>query len=1025
MQNWYHKLVMSNIVFICAFVITAVFDAAVGVMALRVKEKEGRYLAFGLFSGALVALAYLLSVVVTDRLLMSLCSSLYFIGVDLSLIFFSGFVVCYTRFEEYRICGILKRVALGYFCFDALLILANPFDGELAIGYVATGFLQKAYCYDMHLIGSLHLAYCYVMVAFCAILFIVKTVRVPRVYRPRYTASCVCFIVIVLVNCVYLWAPDIDMPDYSVLLYGFMGILSYVTCFHRAQRTVLAQAHALLVDQMGRAVILFDHEGRLTTLNHDAEQFVPEEARTGHLSLGEFVSSMEWDDNLGSFDADTSFFWRTQRDGGLSSWRVDFTPLRDGRGKVVGYLFVMTDDSLALDILTGFETQAAWERDLEGAGDRFELPCVVAVCDLTGLSLINERHGRDVGDEALVLLAREMRGAFPEAARFVRLTDANLMAVAPSMNEQEGHSAVAAVAAAVASAAAVKSCGDMRLDVQSCVEVVYDEPRNVSDAVQKALSGLLARKLLVAESSHASLIASLVQMQRQSDGEAEDHVQRTREIGERLGHRLGLSDSELNAFALLCLLHDVGKVGIPLEIANKPGSLNEIEQAVMQSHATKGYKIAGASRELEGVADLILHHHERWDGGGYPDGLAKDAIPLLSRLLAVVDTFDIMTHDQPYRRAISIEAAKEEIRCGAGSQFDPVIAAEFLAMLDEDPSLVDTDWIPPEEDDVRDEEARTHPISMGNEGEPDTDEDVVLKDVPMVASDYVRYFLDSDQRIVDINDEFTSLTGYTEDDLDAYGLVQEDLVPLEDREVYWRHVEEGLRESHEVMIEHRLRKKDGSCLFVMCYGREYLDAVSGQMRSEIIVADLLQTSLARTLLREAQVKSLRSQQRWEEELRRDVTGVLTRSAFRSDVQIELMNSDARVLLAILDLDFFKQYNDAKGHPQGDALLVKLGSLLLEAIGEGGIAGRLGGDEFAVAYTFSGDALVADIEVAARALWSFVDGGLFAYDGVHVTMGVAITRGGSTTFSSLYAAADAVLYEAKLAGRGCCEVRFEH
>lgn len=1020
MRNWYHRLIMSTIVFICTFVIMAIFDIAVGVVALRVKEKEGHYLAFGMFSGALVTLAYLLSNMVPDRLLMSFCSSLYFIGVDLALIFFAGFVVCYTRFDEYRICDILKRIALGYFCFDALFIIANPFDGELAIGYVATGLLQKAYCYDMHLIGSLHLAYCYVMVAFCVMLFIVKTIRVPRVYRSRYMASCVGLIIIVLVNCVYLWAPNLDMPDYSVLLYGFMGILFYVTRFHHARRAVLAQAHALLIDQMGRAVILFDYEGRLITLNHDAEQFVSEEAQADHLSLDEFVSSMDWGENLDSYDSDASFFWRTQRDDGLSSWRVDFTLLRDGRGKVVSYLFVMTDYSLAFDLLTGFETQAAWERGLENGDECFALPYVVAVCDLTGLSLINERYGRDVGDEVLALLAREMREAFPETARFVRLVDANLMAVAPNMSEQEGHDAAEAVAASMAA----KSRGDMRLNVQSCVEAVYDESRDVSDAARKALSGLLTRKLLVQESSHASLIASLVQMQQQNNGEAEDHVQRTREIGERLGQRLGLSDSELNAFALLCLLHDVGRVGIPLEIANKPGPLNETERTVMQSHATKGYKIANASHELEGVADLILHHHERWDGSGYPDGLAKDAIPLLSRIIAVVDTFDIMTHDQPYRRAISIEAAKEEIRRGAGSQFDPVIAAEFLAMLDEDPSLVDTDWTPTEEGDVCDEVGRVRLASTSNEEEPDADGGVVPKDVPMVANHYVRYFLDSDQRIFNINAEFTNLTGYTEEDLDTYNLVQGDLIPLEDREVYWRHVEEGLRESHEVMIEHRLRKKDGSYLFVMCYGREYLDVVSGQMRSQVIAADLLQTSLTRTLLREAQVKSLRSQQRWEEELRRDVTGVLTRTAFRGDVQIELMDPNMRVLLAIIDLDFFKRYNDTKGHPQGDALLVKLGSLLLEAVEEGGIAGRLGGDEFAVAFTFPDDVADADIETAARSLWSFVDGGLFAYDGVHVTMGVAIARGGSTTFSSLYSAADTVLYEAKLAGRGCCEVRFE-
>ena len=1012
---------MGEIVFISAFVATAVIDVVVAIAALRIKERDASFLSAASSAAALVSVTYLISVLASTRLLMSFFSSLYFIGVDLCLIAFSGFVSIYTGAERLRFVKAMRTAMLCYFCLDCVLLLANPFNGGLAVGFTPVEGHSGLYSYEPHLFFTCHLTYCYLMVVFCAVALISKIVRVPRIYRVRYTAVCASFLFIVFCNVLYLFVPDVAIYDYSVLLYGLMAFLLYFMRFRYSERAMLGQARKLVVDQMGHAVVLFDYEERFVTLNSDAAFLVAPNRRNRQLRLGEFVETWGVEDKIGDLGSDASFFWRGFKRDERVSYRVDYRLLRDEKGRVIGYLFILTDNSLEVDLLTGFDTQAAWERDCDFGQVDIDLPCAVAACDLTRLSVINEELGRDAGDEILAWFAGDIRAAFPATARFVRLADANLLVVAPLMSEQEAHGALEEIGKSLSS----RSRAGVELSMQSCVAMMVDESQDVSSVVHQSLSGLMARKLLVENSTHASLISSLVQLQRQSDGETEEHVQRTREMGNRLGLRLGLSDSDLNSFALLCLLHDIGKVGVPLEILNKPGKLTPAERAVMQSHAVKGYEIARASKELSGVADYILHHHENWDGSGYPDGLSKDAIPLLSRIVSVVDTFDAMTHDRPYRRAVSVDEAKAELRRCAGTQFDPFITAEFIAMLEENPDIASSDWAPGA---AACELERDGARSLAGQGDDALQGAADRVELPQedgaatVARHHVRYRLDENQRIIEINDEFTRMTGYTEEDLEAYNMTQIELIPLEDRELYQRQVEEGLAANHEVMIEHRLRRKDGTNIYVLCYGREFFDPAAGKLRSEIVAADLRLTESARRLIREAQVSAVRRQEKWEAAMRRDVTGVLTRSAFRNDVQLELMDEASKVLLMIVDLDFFKQYNDTKGHPRGDALLMRLAQLMAKEVGEDGYAGRLGGDEFAMAKVLPADASDEEIARAANLFWQNIESGLVAYDDMHVTMGAAAAKGGNTAYSTLYSEADTALYQAKALGRRRCEVK---
>jgi putative nucleotidyltransferase with HDIG domain len=150
-----------------------------------------------------------------------------------------------------------------------------------------------------------------------------------------------------------------------------------------------------------------------------------------------------------------------------------------------------------------------------------------------------------------------------------------------------------------------------------------------------------------------------------------------------LGHELGLGPERLRNLEFGALLHDVGKIAVPKEIINKPGKLDPQEWAIMTTHTIAGQemldRIGGFMRK---VGQIVRSHHERWDGAGYPDGLAGERIPLEARIIACCDSWSAMRTDRSYRKALSYEVARAEIVANSGRQFDPRVAEAFLRIVE-------------------------------------------------------------------------------------------------------------------------------------------------------------------------------------------------------------------------------------------------------------------------------------------------------------------------------------------------------
>ena len=169
--------------------------------------------------------------------------------------------------------------------------------------------------------------------------------------------------------------------------------------------------------------------------------------------------------------------------------------------------------------------------------------------------------------------------------------------------------------------------------------------------------------------------AALVRAVDMRDGYTGRHCESVADLARRIGSRLRMRGPDLRALELAACLHDVGKIGVPDAILNKPGPLDDLECERMRRHAVLGAEMLADVPGLEGVARLVRWHHERWDGRGYPDGLAGDEIPLACRVVAACDALHAMTVDRPYRPALAFEEALAELIAESGSQFDPDVVA--------------------------------------------------------------------------------------------------------------------------------------------------------------------------------------------------------------------------------------------------------------------------------------------------------------------------------------------------------------
>ena len=351
------------------------------------------------------------------------------------------------------------------------------------------------------------------------------------------------------------------------------------------------------------------------------------------------------------------------------------------------------------DPLTGLRNHRAFQEDLArelGRVGRTGEPLALALLDVDDLKLANDTDGHQAGDERLQALADAIRATQRATDCGYRIGGDEFAVILPgaralgamefaqrvrarTRDGAEGGPAFTATAG-VAEALALRSRDDLVREADLALMGAKRVRQDVAiygpdlETVADADSG--------ADEHHTRTLASaLAHAVDAKDSYTRSHCQTVSQLAATVAAELGFTGERLGRMRLAGLLHDVGKIGVPDAILNKPAKLTDGEYAVMQRHALLGADIVRAA-ELPNEARWVRHHHERYDGGGYPDGLCGDGIPLESRIILVADAFEAMTSDRPYRRAPGQEFAIAELRRNAGTQFDPAVVDALCRVLD-------------------------------------------------------------------------------------------------------------------------------------------------------------------------------------------------------------------------------------------------------------------------------------------------------------------------------------------------------
>jgi len=223
---------------------------------------------------------------------------------------------------------------------------------------------------------------------------------------------------------------------------------------------------------------------------------------------------------------------------------------------------------------------------------------------------------------------------------------------------------------------------EVRLRIRNLLEARYFHQQLQHN--NERLEAMVRQRTRELENAHVEMLIRLAKAAEYRDDDTGEHTWRVARTSALLAQELGLDGDRVDLVLRAARLHDVGKIAIPDGILLKPGRLTPAEYEVVKGHARAGAELLSGGRSpLMKLAETIsLTHHERWDGTGYPQGLAGEAIPVESRLLAVADTFDALTHDRIHRKAVPLEKAVEEIRDQTGKQFDPRVVDAFLVVFE-------------------------------------------------------------------------------------------------------------------------------------------------------------------------------------------------------------------------------------------------------------------------------------------------------------------------------------------------------
>ncbi len=334
-----------------------------------------------------------------------------------------------------------------------------------------------------------------------------------------------------------------------------------------------------------------------------------------------------------------------------------------------------TSTEARTDALTGLGNRRQLMLDLDRVFENSE-GGVLVLFDLNGFKLYNDHFGHPAGDTLLTQLGRQLRDFAHDRGTPYRMGGDEFCLLV-----RRPHLSGDTVAAAGAQALAAQGEGFSISAAYGCVEL-DSETRSAAAALRLADQRMYSQKHAARGSAGDQSMNVLLRAQGERDPHLAAHLRGVAALAEAVAIRLGLPAAEVRHARLGAMLHDVGKIAIPDAILEKRSPLTDNEWRFLQSHTVIGERILAAAPALSAIAPIVRSSHERFDGGGYPDGLAGEQIPVAARIVFVCDAFDAMTAERPYAPAMPVEEALAELWRCSGSKFDPKIVAAFCAVVE-------------------------------------------------------------------------------------------------------------------------------------------------------------------------------------------------------------------------------------------------------------------------------------------------------------------------------------------------------
>ncbi len=674
MNKWVYALV-----FLCVAGVVAYYF----IKSLPKKGSVGKSLNRMIACGFVAIVAYTVTMLCDSYFWMSMGNSLVYMMIDWMLFFFLKYSFFLSGKKEFP--QKLENILIFVLGCDNVILYCNTFV-ECALSYrqvMVGGDLYLSL--QPHAWFYCHLGICYTLFAASAVLLIRKCIETPKIYRRQYEVVLFGMVGVIAINGVFLiWKWNVD---FSIIFYSILACLFYFFTFQYEPMGLQRHVRKYIFENMNDPVLLFDNQNRLVMHNQSAEDFFLLEKK---MSLSQFCVKNPYLTPNSKKRADILEVV-LEKDGESSWYQIQYKRLTDAKNRFTGTLLVYNEvpgqkrvmeqleyDSIH-DILTGLYNRAYLQRYVKEQIRTIHTPVSMGLFNINGLKALNEDCGSETGDRVLCVVAEFLKRNLRKTDFAARIDGDEMILVMPGTSADVAEEHLKEL---------YEKMQCLEVDGRE-ISVEYGQAtfggkvKEYEQAFTEARKEMVQRKMMNGSSARSAILRSLEKTLIERDYETEQHAIRTKEIAMQLGAKLGLKQRDISELGLLAVLHDIGKVAIPEPILMKSTRLTDEEWEIMKSHTIKGYEIAKITPELGEIADYILCHHERWDGLGYPYGLKGEDIPLLSRIITVVDSHDVMTHDRIYHKAMSDEDAIAELKKCSGTQFDPNVVKVFIEMLEE------------------------------------------------------------------------------------------------------------------------------------------------------------------------------------------------------------------------------------------------------------------------------------------------------------------------------------------------------